>query len=589
MEALGVLSAVSAATGLATNFKDMVETVYSIAGNLRSPSDKDTQEALEQLYVMKRLAEDLHREVNDGFGWWLLDAINDVLLEVKPSQKEQLLGRLQEKWQLVVPQVPLPRSQRESSSYQDLPPHLKRCFGFCSLFPDEWIFEREKLTRMWIAHGFITDSLRSCSTSSKEEDVAKGYFDDLVERCLFQKVVHQGIQDDRYEIHQEMHSMLRSEVARDYCLIIDGPCEAKDLPPTVRHLSVTTDSVEQLEDYPPAWLRKLRTLLVFVKNDNYHGTIDEKKVLKILKILKAVRVLDLSDTCIISELSKSTAAELTNVRYIALPKTIKALPGMEKMEKLEWADIAVEGRRVNTLEKLNSLRGTLSIKDLETVDSRNARKASLSKKKHVEVLKLEWGHRSLRRTQRSAASDLAVLDGLKPHPNLQKLHITFYAGTASPDWLGNRGALLNLTSLYLKDCRQLLALPPVGGLPLLKILSLDGLRAVEKIDGAFCCGPAAGGGLFAKLETMVLHDMRSLATWDTENAAAGDVILFPELKTVRITHCPKLTSLRGLLLHCRGSLQSLTVKECQRVAGTFSASMFPKLTHKDCQGLFKGC
>jgi hypothetical protein len=136
-----------------------------------------------------------------------------------------------------------------------------------------------------------------------------------------------------------MHSMLRPEVAPNYCLSIDdAPWKENETPPTVRHLSVKTDYVHQLQTYPPAWLRKLRTLLVFNEVNNggagagaassstsraSTGPIDEK----VLKIPKAVRVLDLSNTCI-TELAESTAAELTNVRYIALPKTIKDLPSM---------------------------------------------------------------------------------------------------------------------------------------------------------------------------------------------------------------------------------------------------------------------
>jgi hypothetical protein len=176
---------------------EIVKAVHSIAGKLSS-AEHDTQESKELLHVMKSVEDVSQGEVNDEIRWWLMDAINDAL-EVKPSGREQQqrLLELEKKWQLVPQQVPpVPINQGE---YHNLPRHLKRCLGFCSIFPNGWMFEREKLCRLWIAHGFIIikGSLGSGTRRIREEDVAEGYFDYLVQHRLFKKIVHQGSIDMR--------------------------------------------------------------------------------------------------------------------------------------------------------------------------------------------------------------------------------------------------------------------------------------------------------------------------------------------------------------------------------------------------------
>ncbi|KAH0747636.1 hypothetical protein KY285_009293 [Solanum tuberosum] len=38
-------------------------------------------------------------------------------------------------------------------SYNDLPPHLKRCFSYCEIFPKDYQFYREQVIQLWIANG----------------------------------------------------------------------------------------------------------------------------------------------------------------------------------------------------------------------------------------------------------------------------------------------------------------------------------------------------------------------------------------------------------------------------------------------------
>ncbi|KAJ1269856.1 hypothetical protein BS78_06G010000 [Paspalum vaginatum] len=538
--------------------------------------------------------------------------------------------------------------QAHLSSYQDLPPHLRRCFSFCSIFPRKWEFEPEKLVNMWVAHGFVEVS--AGTRWMAREDMARGYFNALLKRSFFHLKESStptcGRPGGYYVIHEDVHSMLQ-RVTSNYCLRIDGPLEAAQIHPKIRHLSITTDNVHQLGTCPPGWLKKLRTLLIYQKVVKDDGSSSQASIISVLdngRLWKFsdLRVLDISDTCI-AQLPHSIR-KLRQLRYLGLPRTIREigadvnkliylqtlevkrtycklamLPGdMSRLINLRHLDVDMEciaqiggignmkmlqgsvefdasnrkkGHTMRELEELNSLGGTLAIKGLEAVESKKkAEIAHLEKKGVLEVLKLEWGHRSEQQAKSSAASgsDSIVLAGLRPHPNLRELHITRYQGTMCPGWLADARALQNLRSLYLRNCRKLVALPPVGDLPCLKVLEVNELCSVESINDMFC-----SSGTFKSLEKMVLHDMPALLAWnaasasaDAEPAADGAAtppILFPQLRKVEIVDCPKLASLSGLLC-CRASLGVLCVKRCPAVTATFRRSSFPSLVNPDIQG-----
>jgi hypothetical protein len=69
-------------------------------------------------------------------------------------------------------------------SYNHLPLHLKQCFVFCSVYPKDYIFKREKLVKIWLALGFIKQSKKK-----RLEDTGNSYFSELLNRSFFQPYV----------------------------------------------------------------------------------------------------------------------------------------------------------------------------------------------------------------------------------------------------------------------------------------------------------------------------------------------------------------------------------------------------------------
>jgi disease resistance protein RPM1 len=69
-------------------------------------------------------------------------------------------------------------------SFIYLPTYLRSCFLYCSLFPEDCLLKRKKLTRLFIAEGFIEE--RDGSTM---EEVAEGYLKELVHRNMLQLIM----------------------------------------------------------------------------------------------------------------------------------------------------------------------------------------------------------------------------------------------------------------------------------------------------------------------------------------------------------------------------------------------------------------
>ncbi|KAM3206592.1 hypothetical protein ACQJBY_061979 [Aegilops geniculata] len=93
-------------------------------------------------------------------------------------------------------------------SFIYLPTHLKSCFLYCSLFPEDYLFRRKQLVRLWISEGFIEE--RGESTL---EEVAEGYLKELIDRNMLQLVEKNTFGRMR---RFRMHDILR-ELAVDLC------------------------------------------------------------------------------------------------------------------------------------------------------------------------------------------------------------------------------------------------------------------------------------------------------------------------------------------------------------------------------------
>ncbi|XP_010905785.1 disease resistance protein RPM1-like [Elaeis guineensis] len=69
------------------------------------------------------------------------------------------------------------------SAYADLPPNLKSCFLYCSMFPENSFIPRKRLIRLWIAEGYVQEI-----PGKTEEEAAEHQLQQLISRDMLQMV-----------------------------------------------------------------------------------------------------------------------------------------------------------------------------------------------------------------------------------------------------------------------------------------------------------------------------------------------------------------------------------------------------------------
>ncbi|KAK1613815.1 hypothetical protein QYE76_019332 [Lolium multiflorum] len=99
-----------------------------------------------------------------------------------------LATRVVSEWKSIYDQIPseIERNQNLEAmrrvvtlSYNHLPSHLKSCFLYLSIFPEDFEVKRRRLVERWIAEGFVI-----ARDGVSVEDVGNSYFKDLINRSM---------------------------------------------------------------------------------------------------------------------------------------------------------------------------------------------------------------------------------------------------------------------------------------------------------------------------------------------------------------------------------------------------------------------
>ncbi|XP_039155554.1 putative disease resistance RPP13-like protein 1 [Eucalyptus grandis] len=99
-------------------------------------------------------------------------------------------------------------------SYHYFPPQLKRCFAYCSVFPKDCRYERDRLILLWIAEGMI----KQPNDSRTLEEVGDQCFCDLVSRSLLHRV---SDVESSFWMHDLVNDLARYVASRSF-FSLDG-------------------------------------------------------------------------------------------------------------------------------------------------------------------------------------------------------------------------------------------------------------------------------------------------------------------------------------------------------------------------------
>ncbi|KAF6138053.1 hypothetical protein GIB67_042958 [Kingdonia uniflora] len=262
-------------------------------------------------------------------------------------------------------------------------------------------------------------------------------------------------------------------------------------------------------------------------------------------------------------------------------KMLKAIGRLNSLRTLQIFKVGEdrEGGIVE-LQRLNLLQGRLAIYNLKNVrDVSEAKEANLVAKKDLHSLELNWNYDE----EDDESGKDTVLEGLQPHPNLEKVWITNFRGVKFPNWIVNNFKLPNLVEIYLEECNRCEEVPMFGGLPSLKLLHIHGMKAVRRLgmlsetNDTYSTGK--GLAVFPSLKELSISWISNLEEWEDPAVAS-----FPCLEELTITMCPKLRTMPTLFT-------SLKILQVESSNGTAVSSIVSKLTTltslsiKDCSEL----
>ncbi|KAH0746986.1 hypothetical protein KY285_008643 [Solanum tuberosum] len=462
-------------------------------------------------------------------------------------------------------------------SYNDLPAHLKRCFSYCAIFPKDYPISKEQVIHLWIANGLVPQE------DEIVEDSGNQYFLELRSRSLFEKVPNPSKRniEELFLMHDLVNDL--AQIASSKLCIRLEESQGSYMLEKSRHLSYSMRYGGEFEKLTPLYkLEQLRTLLpIWIGINDY--SLSKRVQHNILPRLRSLRALSLSNYRI-KELPNDLFIKLKLLRFLDLSYTrFKKLPDsicalynletlllsccgyleelplqMEKLINLSHLDISgtcrlkmplhlsklkslqvlvgakflLSGWGMEDLGEAQNLYGSVSVLELQNVvDRREAVKAKMREKNHVDKLYLEWSESS---SADNSQTERDILDALRPHTNIKRLEITGYRGTKFPNWLADL-SFLKLVELSLSNCKDCYSLPALGQLPCLKFLCIIGMHGITEVTEEFY-GSSSSKKPFNSLEELVFADMPEWKQWHV--LGNGE---FPILEKLSIRNCPEVS------------------------------------------------
>ncbi|CDP21722.1 unnamed protein product [Coffea canephora] len=501
-----------------------------------------------------------------------------------------LLNNRREKWHSIVQESLLNEDQSEIDqilkvSFDHLsPPSVKKCFAYCSIFAQDTELGEDELIEYWVAEGFV---LPNQENTRMMEERGGEYLRILLQSSLLEKVADK--RRTYYKMHDLVHDFAKS--------VLNPKCSSQD-----RYLAL--HSYEEMEENVRRnKAASIRSLFLGLRGGISADMLSRFKHLHVFKLfgyfvmflpssigeLLHLRLLDISSSQITSlpeSLCKLYNLQTLTMRDRALeggfPKRMSDLISLRHLnyyyygakfkmpmqmgrltclQTLKFFNVSQErGRGIEELGTLKYLKGSLEIRNLGLVKGKEAAKqAKLFEKPDLSRLEFEWK----RRNPKSDNHDEDVLEGLQPHPNLEKLRIYSFMGNKFPQWLIN---LPKLVELRIRDCQRCSELPALGQLPSLKFLHLQSLDNIRYFGDEFYGSSIRRRKFFPALEELDVKHMENLVEWkdaDQVRSTIGEaeVDAFPMLRDFRIESCPQLTT-----FPCSGkSLDELSIKFCDNL------------------------
>jgi Leucine-rich repeat (LRR) protein len=213
-------------------------------------------------------------------------------------------------------------------SYNDLPYHLKTCFLYLSVYPEDHIIRRKSVLRRWVAERFVTEK-RGLSVF----EVAESYFDEFINRSIIHPVDMSFTGKVKtFRVHDVMLEIIVSRSIEENFITLVGEQHTSVPREKIRRLSVHSGDMKDIAT--SKMLSHVRSLSIFSGGE-------------ILQFgwMKLLRILDLEGYGILRNRDLKNVCSLFQLEYLSLRKThIMELPAqIGNLLKLETLDIRETG------------------------------------------------------------------------------------------------------------------------------------------------------------------------------------------------------------------------------------------------------
>ncbi|KAL6005900.1 hypothetical protein ACLOJK_039945 [Asimina triloba] len=456
-----------------------------------------------------------------------------------------------------------PVGQMLSLSYYDLPSHLKPCFLYLGIFPEDNEFPAKKLIKLWAAEGFLPES-----QGQSLEMVGQGLLEEMAGRSLVQVTKRSTAGTIK---SCRMHDLLRdlsvfTALRERFLLQIADDFPSSSAPPSHPRIVIYRRRERynfSSDHFTPELIRS-----IVIHNQEPDMPLNKTEEKLYCGSFKLLRVLDLNKVpietlaseigdlihlrylgftgCLLGELP-SSLGNLFNLQTLTVEsnKYVVRIPGtIGKMKQLRHVEI--KGRSWGMIDELRQMS-----RNLRTLTYVWAGKWLNNKSPGGLVNLRKLGICLCSSTVREAEEYWKVIAGLK---SLESLFVS------SVDPTGRRESHLKLTA-PLNELHQLRKLRLSGTLekppeiyyfprqltqlslkssrlkedPLPILEKLPNLRVLKLLSFSYAGkAMACSAGGFPCLQLLLLENLNGLEEWEVENGS------MPKLEHLSISGCERL-------------------------------------------------